>query len=152
MHTSCCQCPTTLTCTVTQTGNTAWNVVLGWTQYTANSIIHTNIHPAGGPITFGDITINANLLNTTNSTVIVSNMTLKSVAFANNNDRIYCSSPSHDTSQTETIIAEGTQSKYFAYMYFALVLHLQNKVQLSLSIWLLSQAQKALYLNFDSLH
>ena len=103
----------TLTCTVTQTGGDTENIILIWTRYTSNSITHIQIHSGREPATFGDFIIYANLMNATNSTTIVSNMTLKSAAFANNNNNIYCRSPPHDISQTETIIVEGTQSNYF---------------------------------------
>ena len=95
----------TLTCTVTQTGE---NVVLGWTLNISNSIVHIlyqsdYLHLQSGPYAISGFNVYTELVNTTTSIAIVSNMTLKSAAFGNNNNRIFCNSPPHDTCQTETI-------------------------------------------------
>ena len=99
----------TLTCTVTQAGNTE-KIILTWIAHVSNSITNTQyqsdfLYP--GPFTVANYITNAELVNATNITGIVSNMTLKSAAFVNNNNKIYCHSPPHDTSQTETITVEG---------------------------------------------
>ena len=106
----------TLTCTVTQTGGNTGNIIMIWTvhilhNYIANIHYHSDsLHIYSGPysIYYGGFITKAKLVNTTNSITILSNMTIKSAAFVNNNNRIYCRSPPHDTSQTETIIVEGT--------------------------------------------
>ena len=106
----------TLTCTVTQTGNTE-NIILIWTVHInhynliANIHYHSDsLHIYSGPysIYYGGFITKAKLVNTTNSITILSNMTIKTAAFVNNDNRIYCRSPPHDTSQTETIVVEGT--------------------------------------------
>ena len=102
----------TLTCTITQTGNTE-NIILIWTLNISTSIVHIQyqsdyLHLQSGPYAISGFNVYTELVNTTNSIAIVSNMILKSAAFGNNNNRIFCNSPPHDTSQTETIIVEGT--------------------------------------------
>ena len=104
----------TLTCTVTQIGGDTGNIILIWTLNISNSIVHIQyqsdyLHLQSGPYAISGFNVYTELVNTTNSIAMVSNMTLKSAAFVNNNNRIFCNSPPQDTSQTETIIVEGTQ-------------------------------------------
>ena len=91
-----------LTCTVTQTRGNTENIILGWILHISNSLKifqyqSDYLHVYSGPVIFGDYITNAELVNTTNSTDMVSNMTLKSAAFENNNNRIYTAAVLHMT-------------------------------------------------------
>ena len=65
-------------------------------------------NPTPGPQALGDFITTAVFMISTDSTVIISNATLKSAMFSNNNNTLTCESPPRDNDQTATIIIAGT--------------------------------------------
>ena len=96
-----------LTCTVVQTGATEV-LFLIWKQESVTC--STSSYGYGnnpGLQTLGDFITTAVFITSTDSTVIVSNATLKSAALSHNNNMLTCKSPPQDNAQTATITIAG---------------------------------------------
>ena len=61
-----------------------------------------------GPRKLDDFITTAVIMISTDSAVIISNATLKSAKFSNNNNTLTCDSPCQDNDQTATITIAGT--------------------------------------------
>ena len=96
-----------LTCTVVQTGQVG-DLFLIWRQDEVPSfVVYDIFSPKLGSHTLGDFNTTADSITSTNSLVIISNATLNSVSFSNNNSTISCESPPQDNVQRATIIVAG---------------------------------------------
>ena len=78
-----------------------WNLQEHSVAYDINS-------PQSGPQTLGDFITTAVFMITTDSTVIISNATLKSARLSNHINMVVCDSPPQDNDQTATITIAGT--------------------------------------------
>ena len=99
-----------LTCTVEQKG-AVQELYLNWKQElvtSPTSEYDSNNPSTVGPQTLGDFITTAVFMTSTDSTVIVSNATLKSAALSHNNDMFTCKSPPQDNAQTATITIAGS--------------------------------------------
>ena len=96
-----------LTCTVVRTGQVG-DLILIWRQdEVLSSVAYDIVSPQFGSHTLGDFNTTADFITSTNSLVIISNATLKSVSFSNNNSTISCESPPQDNVQRAIIIVAG---------------------------------------------
>ena len=103
-----------LTCTVAQTGQVG-DLLLIWRQAEASSVTYDIVDPKLGSHTLGDFNTTVNFITSTNSLVIISNATLKSASFSNNNSTISCESPPQDNVQRATIIVAGKVNNNYFY-------------------------------------
>lgn len=99
-----------LTCTVM--AKPAAQLTLVWKHvqngFSANTMYSSTQQQLGPHGTLGDFNTTAVLITSNSSTAIVSNATLKSVSFSNNNSTISCYSPPEGYEQTTNIIVAGT--------------------------------------------
>ena len=99
-----------LTCTVVQTASDVPELTLNWNlqESVAAPVLYDINSPQSGPLPLGDFITTAVFMTTTNSKVIISNATLKSVWLSNHNNMVVCDSPPQDNDQTATITIAGT--------------------------------------------
>ena len=95
-----------LTCTVVRT-DAVQELYLNWRQGTGPTLVYDSNNPSTEPQTLGDFITTAVFMTGTDSTVIVSNATLKSTALSHNNNMLTCKSPPQDNAQTATITIAG---------------------------------------------
>ena len=100
-----------LTCTVAQASTSGVYFYLTWSYFQVGTNLTAITYDSGylqsGPHTLGDFITTAVLMTSTISTVIVSNVTLKSAALSNSNSTLSCHSPPQDNTQTINIIVAG---------------------------------------------
>ena len=95
-----------LTCTVARTG-AVQELFLNWKQGTSSTLLYDINNPSSEPQTLGDYITTAVFMTSTDSTVIISNATLKYAALSHNNSMLTCKSPPQDNAQTATITVAG---------------------------------------------
>ena len=103
-----------LTCTAVRT-DVIQELYLNWKQGTGPTLLYDSTNPSTEPQTLGDFITTAVFMTSTDSTVIVSNATLKFVALSHNNNMITCRSPPQDNTQTATITIAGNNIISVAY-------------------------------------
>ena len=98
-----------ITCTVA-TPSAVQEMTLNWNlqESVAGNVVYDINNPQSGPQTLGDFITTAVFMITTDSTVIISNATLKSARLSNHNNMIVCDSPPQDNDLTATITIAGT--------------------------------------------
>ena len=99
----------TLTCTVA-TPSAVQELTLNWNlqEPVASAVLYDINSPQSGPQPLGDFITTAVFMITTDSTVIISNATLKSAQLLNHNNMVVCQSPPQDNDQTAAITIAGT--------------------------------------------
>ena len=97
-----------LTCTVVQASTSHFYLTWSYFQVGTNltAITYDSGYLPSESLTLGDFNTTVNVLSSTNSTVLVSNVTLISAALSNSNSSLSCSSPPTQTA-TYTITIEG---------------------------------------------
>ena len=96
------------TCTVA-TPSAVHEMTLNWNlQESVATVVYDINSPQSGPQSLGDFITTAVYMITTDSTVIISNATLKSARFSNHNNMVVCQSPPQDNDMTVTITIAGT--------------------------------------------
>ena len=98
-----------ITCT-TATPSAVHEMTLNWNlqDSVAGNVLYDINNPQSGPQTLGDFITTAVFIITTDSTVIISNATLKLARLSNHNNMVVCQSPPQDNDQTATITIAGT--------------------------------------------